>query len=66
MIGRYEELLPVGEQSVLWKKYLVEHTRLGAHQADREKVSRTVDLIPHGLRAEYLRQRGERLRKRLE
>ena len=58
MIGRYEELLPVGEPSVLWKKYFVEH--------DREKIMRTVDRIPHGLRAEYLRQRGERLRKRLE
>ena len=66
MIGRYEQLLPVGEPSVLWKKYFVEHTRMGAHQADRYKILRTVDRIPHGLRAEYLRQRQERLRKRLE
>ena len=66
MIGHYEQPRPVGTPSVLWAKYYVEHTRLEAYRVERDKVLRTFDAVPYGLRAEYLRQRQERLRKRLE
>lgn len=65
-MNHYEQPRPVGEPSILWKKYYVEHTRLEAHRVDRDKIMTTIDRIPYGLRPEYLRQRQERLRKRLE
>ena len=59
----YEQPRSVASPDWLRMKYLIEHTRLENHRYDRDKIVRAFDAVPYGLRAEYLRQRRERLQK---